>query len=495
MTLAFADDLVLLSNNWEGMKKNTDTFEVFCAHTGLMVRAKKCHGFLISLTKDSYVINNYEDWSINNNKLHTKYLDLKINPWTTTKKPDAVNLLQDWIHKIYKAPLKPSQKQILNVYTIPRLIYQMDHAYTNQLSLKNLHGLIRKAIKRWLHLPESTCNGLLYSSNRDGGLGSTNLSNLIPSIQIRRLQRMAMSSNPIISTLMRSEEAQVKLQNLWIQAGGDENKILQLKDPTTLTVQSEDILLPVEWEPSPNQKPKFMTPCNWRNDEFENWTKLPVQGTRIKNFKDDPDSNSWLAHHKGFKERHYIAALQLRTNVYPNRESLNRGQRDTQHCYKCQQKTETYSHILDQCPCGKSTRIKRHNKICYILAKEAKKQNWEIRKEPHFRLKEVRKPDLIFTKNNESIVIDVTVRYEQNLHTLKEAEREKVVYYEPLKEQIKETTGAEKVTFYGFPIGARGKWHNRNFNVLQSLQIRESRQKQLFSRRALLYSLDILSMF
>uniref|UniRef100_W5M4C0 ribonuclease H n=1 Tax=Lepisosteus oculatus TaxID=7918 RepID=W5M4C0_LEPOC len=315
--LAFADNLVLLSNSWEGMKRNISILEEFCAQTGLMVQAKKCHGFPISPTKDSYVINNCENWSINGNKLHMitpteseKYLGLKINPWSTTKLPEASNLIQTWIHKIDKAPLKPSQKvTILNIHTITRLIYQMDHA-------------IRKAVKSWLRLPESTCNGLIYSRTRDGGLGIIKLANLIPSIQIGRLQRMAMSSDSTVRSLMQTNEIQEKFQKIWIHAGDG-------------------------WESKNKQKPKYKTPCNWRKDEFENWTKLPVQGAGINNFQDDPDSNSWLSHNMDFRERHFIAALQLRANVYPTRECLNTGQRGLPTlCRKCQEVTETCSHIL-----------------------------------------------------------------------------------------------------------------------------------------------------
>uniref|UniRef100_W5NKD0 Reverse transcriptase domain-containing protein n=1 Tax=Lepisosteus oculatus TaxID=7918 RepID=W5NKD0_LEPOC len=503
-TLAFADDLVLLSDNWEGMK-NINILEDFCAQTGLMVQAKKCHRFLISPTKDSYDVNNCEDWSINGNKLHMitpteseKYLELKISPWSTAKQPEAANLIQNWIQKIDKVPLKPSQKvNILNIHAITRLIYQLDHTDAKQSALMALDGTIRKAVKAWLRLPESTCNGLIYSSTRDGGLGIIKLASLIPSIQIR-LQRMAMSSDATISSLMQTNEIQEKFQKLWTQAGGDLNQTPQLSNPASLITRTEEITLPDNWDPNHKQKPKYKTPRNWRKDEYENWTKLPVQGTGISNFQDDPDSNSWLSHQTGFKERHFIAALQLRANVYPTRECLNRGQRGLPTL--CHNKvTETCSRILGQCPSVQNARIKRHNKICDILADEAKKNNWEIRKEPHFRLtNKLRKPDLIFSKDKEAIVIDVTIRFEHNELTLEKAAREKEKYYHSLKDQVKDLTGAENVTIFGFPIGARGKWFARNYNILHRLEIGEKRQKQLaklFSRRALLYSLDMLSMF
>ncbi|NXQ85423.1 PO21 protein, partial [Nyctibius grandis] len=39
--MAFADDLVLLSDTWEGMRKNIEILEVFCDLTGLKTQGEK----------------------------------------------------------------------------------------------------------------------------------------------------------------------------------------------------------------------------------------------------------------------------------------------------------------------------------------------------------------------------------------------------------------------------------------------------------------------
>ncbi|NXF98683.1 PO21 protein, partial [Eubucco bourcierii] len=40
-TMAFADDLVLLSSSWSGMKKNIEILEAFCDLTGLKTQGEK----------------------------------------------------------------------------------------------------------------------------------------------------------------------------------------------------------------------------------------------------------------------------------------------------------------------------------------------------------------------------------------------------------------------------------------------------------------------
>ena len=58
--------------------------------------------------------------------------------------------------------------------------------------------------------------------------------------------------------------------------------------------------------------------------------------------------------------------------------------------------------------------------------------------------------------------------------------------------------GAREVKFFGFPVGARGKWYPGNYELLRTLGLGNVRQKtfaKLVSRRTLLYSLDLLTTF
>lgn len=58
--------------------------------------------------------------------------------------------------------------------------------------------------------------------------------------------------------------------------------------------------------------------------------------------------------------------------------------------------------------------------------------------------------------------------------------------------------GVGEVHVYGFPLGARGLWPASNNEILAAIGFRRARVKsfsRLMSRRALLYSLDILKAF
>ncbi|KFR02577.1 hypothetical protein Y956_09711, partial [Nipponia nippon] len=155
---------------------------------------------------------------------------------------------------------------------------------------------------------------------------------------------------------------------------------------------------------------------------------------------------------------------------------------------------------LGYCPVVQEARIKRHNYLCELLMVEAKKKDWVVFQEPLLRdtQNELYKPDLIFIKEQQALVVDVTVRFESRQTSLLDAAVEKVRKYQHLKEQIRELTNASDIKFVGFPLGARGKWHQGNYELLKDLGLSGSRQEKVarrLSKRALFSSVDIIHIF
>ncbi|RLV62413.1 hypothetical protein DV515_00019342, partial [Chloebia gouldiae] len=452
--MAFADDLVLVSDSWEGMCDNIKILETFCQLTGLRTQGEKCHGFYIKPTKDSYVINDCSPWKICGSALNMidpgsseKYLGTSIDPWTGFADPGLTEKLDDWLQQIGDAPLKPLQKvDILRTYTIPRLIYLADHTEVHLGLLESLDQQVRKVVKEWLHLPPSTCDAILYSRYRDGGLGITKLAALIPSIQARRLHRLAQSSDETLVEFLKEEHLELLYEKLWIRAGGDKESIPVIWDPIPSSQSGAGGYGGLSvWEAAAPQV-SYPRPCNWRKLEFKKWTHLVAQGHGIENFEDDDISNAWIRQFGGIPQRKLITALQLRANVYPTREFLARGRQEAlvRSCRHCGADYETVAHIVGNCPITQEARIKRHNAICEILSQEAKKEGWTVFHEPHLRDEnnELFKPDLIMVKGLKAYVVDVTVRYEHNISSLRAAAAEKAKKYQRLHSQVKDLTNA-----------------------------------------------------
>lgn len=134
------------------------------------------------------------------------------------------------------------------------------------------------------------------------------------------------------------------------------------------------------------------------------------------------------------------------------------------------------------------------------MAVEAESVGWKAIREFRVETPEggLRIPDLVCTKGETALVIDVTVRFEMAPDTLSTAAIEKVNHYKPIASQIAAMVGVSVVKVMGFPVGARGKWPTCNNKVLTELGLTVGRRTtfaRLVSRRSLLYSLDILRAF
>ncbi|XDV26267.1 hypothetical protein PO909_030025 [Leuciscus waleckii] len=112
-------------------------------------------------------------------------------------------------------------------------------------------------------------------------------------------------------------------------------------------------------------------------------------------------------------------------------------------------------------------RIARHYKLCRLLGAEAETLGWEAHQEWEFRTRSgvVRRLDLVLVRGALALVIDVTVRFEFAPDTLAVAERQKVDYYSPYTNQIATKLDGRKVLVFGFPLGARGLWHEGNYKA------------------------------
>ncbi|KFU83870.1 hypothetical protein M959_07870, partial [Chaetura pelagica] len=169
-----------------------------------------------------------------------------------------------------------------------------------------------------------------------------------------------------------------------------------------------------------------------------------------------------------------------RANVCCTREFLVRGRLSSQDTSRrhCQADIESYAHIIGYCPKVQDARIKRHNNICDLLIEEDKTKDWIVFQEPNLRVDNNNplKPDSIFVKGKQALVIVVTIRYESNLPSLSEADTEKVQKYQHLTQQIQDLTNSASVNYVGFPMGTRGKWYLGNYDISSEIRLSKSCQ-------------------
>ena len=495
--LAYADDLVLLSDSWDGMYRNIGILEAFCGLSGLKVNSAKCHGFFIAGgMRTANKINNCPPWKLGGAEIHmvgpkehVRYLGVDINPWKGVRKPDTVGELEALGSRIAGAPLKPSQKfEMLRTFAIPRIMYGAIHASVSQSVLLRADLVIRRLIKAWLHLNPSTTNGLLYSRNVDGGLGVPCLSRSVPLCRSRRIFGLYHSSDGATSEMARGVINPRDFELSWVRGGGSEDQLpLALAD-----------LLDPECE-------SFPAPDGWREAEFTKWTGLRPQGFGVELFKNDKISNSWLMGHgrAWWKESHFIVALQMRASVLPTLEFRHRGAGlgFTPPCRACGLGPETSSHILGGCTETKLNRMARHNRICNLLAAVGRGKQWSVMQERRITSLSGKwgVPDLVFLRGSTLLVVDVTVRCEGDLEWLVQARIEKESKYSPFLPALAlEFPLVTSLTTHGFVMGVRGKWLTSNNLIVEALGMSKKgtvRFAKTCSRTTILKSVDVYQAF
>nr|BAX24491.1 reverse transcriptase [Beryx splendens] len=497
-SLAFADDIVLLSNSWSGMRKNLKILEVFCELTGLTLNVMKCHGFFIDSMNRCLAINECPPWRLQQNDLHMigskekeKYLGMEISPWLGIIEPNIQKMINIMLNNLTASLLKPSQKlELLRTYAVPKLTYMADNGMVTQTTLITTDRKIRMTIKKWFHLNHATTDGLLYTGCKSGGMGLVKLARVIPRIQVNRILGLCNSEDSCTRTMARKAHRPSEFRKIWKMGMG--------KGGETTIQGASDIRTPY-WN-----TPKIHS--DWRINELDKWKKMKTQGEGIEVFENDKISNSWLRHPtlSNFSERDYILALKLRTNTYPMKAILARGRMAKNKgtkCRLCGYIKKTTKHVLGSCIGTRPNRMQRHNKICALLAKAARQLGWETLTEHHLKMDNGKTlvPDLIMMKDTRAIVADVTICYETNQYSLRKAYEVKVKKYAPLELPIKERwPGIKDVRIHGFPLGTRGKWPSLNWRLLEELDMDKSKRRKfasLLSKRSLLYTIDILKWF
>ncbi|KAJ7986745.1 hypothetical protein DPEC_G00331580 [Dallia pectoralis] len=373
-----------------------------------------------------------------------------MSPWHGVVQPALVEKLKNMLEAKTKSSLKPSQKiTMLRIYAMPRLIYEADHGGVGQETLRVLDGMPEKYFD-W-H-----------------------------------------SDDEITKRITRRVIKPTEFTKLWMKAGGSKDEAPMLEggggngqdraNTEALNTTGNKRVVTPSAERAAKSCPNFP---ERRNNGFLRWMGLEVQGMGIQVFHGDKITNHWLAEptEAGFRQRHYIANLLFRANVYPTLEATSRGRLTiTVACRRCGDGSETGPHILGQCHAVKDSRIKGHHKLCKLLADEAESAGWSVIEEMVCSTPSgaQRRPDLVFVKDGLALVVDVTVRFEVAPDT-----REKMARYKPVIPFVLEETGASSAKVMGFPLGGRGKWHPANESLLKQLGIgpkKRAREARLVSR-------------
>ncbi|KAK7881447.1 hypothetical protein WMY93_029856 [Mugilogobius chulae] len=328
------------------------------------------------------------------------------------------------------------------------MTYKADHGDLKVGKLKEMDKEIKK-VKQWLHLEGHTTDGVFYSRFSDGGINITKLEDQILAMRTRRILSLRVSGDPTTNTLVRKDASKREVERAWKALTGS----LPRSSVDKLNIQE-------------------ISSRSIKEREFSKWAKQDWQGKGIACFRSDPVSNTWLANRSkhGLSESEFILALKIRTRTFPP-TNLQGKKPSLPLCRLCKSGPESVGHITCACKNLKTNR-RRHNNICQFLFRLAKENGWCAKSEPVLISAEGKmgRPDLVLWRTGTVLMIDVAVCMETDQGTLQAMALHKVQKYQPFKGAVyRLDPSIRKVQVWGFPVGARGKWHHLNNDLLREI--------------------------
>ena len=450
--LAYADDLILLSESKPGMDKLLNVTKGFFDKRSMKINVKKCFSLSTTTTvKDRapYVFKEalfkIEAQSIDATTYDTffKYLGVHFNPHGKMK--PNVQEFELMLQRLSKAPLKPQQKiELLRNNLIPKFLHRLVLGRVTKGLLKSFDSKVRTFVRETCDIPMDVPLSFFYSKTNEGGMGIPNLLYVVPKALLRRVEKLQETPDKVIDDLY-NHNVIMKLRT----------KCLSLLECTNV----EDAL------------------CEGQRDKFKNDLYSKIDGKPLKEFEKNRKGQLWTAGTTSIVSGHmYRLLLKLRIGRLPTLENCNRGRDVIKKCRKCERVNESLQHVIQNCSFSHFGRIQRHDSIAMLLKQKCEERGYDVRWEPRFTVgtRNV-KPDLIVIKDNELLVIDVSIVTEAMMFahlpsttSLAGAWDYKRNYYgtDEFRDLLKVTFDRETIWFGSLIISLRGIWCSKNDETL-----------------------------
>ncbi|KAA0201068.1 Retrovirus Pol polyprotein from type-2 retrotransposable element R2DM [Fasciolopsis buskii] len=358
--LAYADDLVLFTENEAALQSKLNGLADALALVGMTVNASKSRALTITANKhNKTVVLRPVSYTIGNSKIRgmsvsdrVQYLGLSFG-WKGKIPVKHTGVLEGWIKNVTQAPLKPYQRMsILRNHIVPRLLHGMVLGAAHRNTLKAVDIMLRQAVKAWLRLPKDTTSAFLHGPVNAGGLGIPCLSVMVPLAQRKRLENLARQTDPTIGVVREKEcfRKFVRQANLPIQVG---SKIVLSKEEARKA---------------------------WADALVESKDGRALEGGEV-----DSASHSWVREPSKLPAKVFIRGVKLRGGLLPTKVRAARGRAVPQNEVICKGRCgqpESIDHILQSCPITHDVRCERHDRVVRKLGKELSKTMERVWLEP-----------------------------------------------------------------------------------------------------------------
>lgn len=454
--IAYADDIILMSSTSQGMQTIVSQACGTLNACGLEINTEKsCVLSMVPSGRDKKMkVLSRGNITVQGSTLRQvgvldawKYLG--INFEGTKKASVGVSVCTD-LAKLCRAPLKPQQRlQILKSSVLTKHLHQLVLGRVTLQRLRNLDGEIRKAVRKWLSLPNDVPLAYFYASIKSGGLGLTCFAESVPLIRKTRLEKFLVSGMIPAGTLHNSYYVNNQLD--WC------NKALA------------HIGTNVD---------RGMSLRHW-----EELLEARFDTKHLSKAKDCKASTSWVQHRShDLSARDFVRYNHIRVGCLPSRARTQRGRTGPRECRAGCMKSETNYHIIQQCHRTHGGRILRHDRLVELIGHWLGNDSngYDVKIEHRFKtLEGLRKPDLLITKGNNTLVLDVQVVSGTNMPRDCTSKTSKYKNVQGLTSLIQQVCASDTVEFGSFTISYKGVIHKDSAELLYKMGINEQQMFML----------------
>lgn len=544
--LAYADDLVIISNSNDDLQEKVNRAFKVAAWAHLHFNASKCGYYTTSKIRPQNAIRVGKDviQSVNENNLY-KYLGV---PHGEPKRQDITDIIRK-AEKDYKTILESglTMKQKTNVMKIfinPRFIYALR---THAVSIMTLyspdsrqnkgqernHGFdleIAGMIKNAFKLPLSTTNDFIYTCVGLGGMGITPMYEEHIVQTVNQMFRVLNSNDVAVKWIAKHELIEVASKRIrgsvkvsfntalrWLCKIDEENLVrytrgtwwTRIRDAieraknkfnitVTPTICDEQVHLKLEYE-GPSRLTHDITMqnrdllCSNMHEllgtfHFDRWCSLSFQGSIISTIAKSPFSLE-VYKDKDVSDALWKFAIRARMECLYLADTAARFKSHKNiYCRRCHHLTgntkfkESQWHVLGLCQYSDGLITRRHDILANMLHKVLIDHNIDADLE-------ISPPEIKDSKMKPDIVVRtkkhnyfIDMKCPYDLKT--NIEETKARNKEYYKNEAKKMTAATKVetSVHAIVVGALGSWDPENNKVLKFLKLKKKVIEKLARR-------------
>lgn len=436
-SLAYADDIVLLGTNVKNIQRSLTILKDFLHKRCLDLNVDKCAALTASTvpSKKKLFIRTTPAFHIDRKPVRQlgpgdffKYLGHKYSEMGLLA--PTVDLFKTQLTRVRAAPLKPHQKVVIvKRYLLPRYIFSLQNLSITIKILKAFDRCLRITMRLILHLNRSCSDAFLHTSTKEGGLGFFSYRSNIPKILLKRLSGLGSNAtDDALRSTLNSDYMSGLFEKFsrW-NLGGARNPI---------------------------------SGADWAN-----CLERSYSGGGLLQGRGDGNSGFWVNDPPScWSGKDYVNAVQLRGNLLPTR-GIPSNPISERKCRAGCHRAESLSHVLQGCPATHWQRIRRHDRLVNTLKRHAVSRGWRAEVEPTFRGDDgiVKKPDLLFSKNDSIVICDVAIPWERP-SDLSVAFSSKISTYStlPFISKLQRIYPDKNITITALIISARGIWFRGN---------------------------------